>query len=114
VKIAEAAHLNIPNASQKAPFRANGPFKKSRSGPGASARHSAYMLFVMTGGLSIIERAYQLARSGECANLTGVKDRLRTEGYANVNGHLSGPVITRALRRLCTQTRAKSEMGVKT
>jgi hypothetical protein len=71
------------------------------------------MLFVMTGALSTIERAYQLARSGDCANVGKIKDRLRTEGYANVNGHLFGPAINTALRRLCQQTREKPQMGVK-
>jgi hypothetical protein len=71
------------------------------------------MLFVMADRFSTIERAYQLARSGEFANVGKIKIRLRAEGYAGINGQLFGAVITTALRRLCTESRAKSEIGVR-
>ena len=71
------------------------------------------MLFVMTDRFSTIERAYQLARSGEFANVGKIKIRLRAEGYAGINGQLFGTVFTTALRRLCTESRAKSDIGVR-
>lgn len=49
-----------------------------------------------------VERAYQLAGSGECANVGEVKDRLRQEGFTDIAGQLYGPTITAALRKLCT------------
>jgi hypothetical protein len=48
-----------------------------------------------------IERAYQLAKSGDCANVDDIKNRLQAEGYASVWQHLSAPSLTRTLRGLC-------------
>lgn len=48
-----------------------------------------------------IERAYQLAESGDCATVDDIKIRLQGEGYASVWQHLSAPTLSRALRRLC-------------
>jgi hypothetical protein len=48
-----------------------------------------------------VERAYQLAESGECANIDEIKTRLQAEGYVSVWQHLSAPSLTRDLRRLC-------------
>lgn len=50
-----------------------------------------------------IERAYQLAASGECENLMAIKARLNQEGYSNVIAHLTGPSIQSALRKLCAK-----------
>ena len=57
----------------------------------------------------IIERAYMLARSGECVSVTEVKARLVAEGYINVHTHLYGSTITRALRTLCAENRPTEE-----
>jgi hypothetical protein len=38
----------------------------------------------------IIERAFELARSGEFQTLEEVKRRLGREGYASVSSHLGG------------------------
>jgi hypothetical protein len=46
-----------------------------------------------------LERAFQLARSGECATITEVKQRLRDEGLSS--NQVEGPVLTRQLRDLC-------------
>jgi hypothetical protein len=48
-----------------------------------------------------VERAYQLAESGDCATVDDIKSRLQAEGYSSVGQHLSAPTLTRALRRLC-------------
>lgn len=55
----------------------------------------------MTLRLTTVERAYQLARSGECATVSEIKARLRSEGYGDVAGQLYGPTIQRSLRQLC-------------
>ncbi len=52
-----------------------------------------------------VERAYQLAKSGEYAGVSQIKDRLKVEGYSDVGGQLYGPTIRGALRRLCTEAR---------
>jgi hypothetical protein len=53
-----------------------------------------------------IERAYALARSGECAGVADIKAKLKREGYGDVAGQLYGPTLQRALRELCTASRA--------
>ena len=58
-----------------------------------------------------VERAYELANSGECTGVGDIKDRLRTEGFSDVPGQLYGPTITSALRRLCETARAQADEG---
>jgi hypothetical protein len=48
-----------------------------------------------------IERAYELARSGDCATVDDIKTKLQAEGYDSVWQHLSAPMLTRTLRGLC-------------
>jgi len=50
----------------------------------------------------IVERAYQIARAGQAADIGELKAKLKSEGYFNVSGQLSGPVLQKALRALCT------------
>ena len=47
-----------------------------------------------------VERAYQLAGSGECSSMDEIRARLKAEGCEQVAGHLSGRSIQLALRRL--------------
>ena len=49
----------------------------------------------------IVERAYQIARAGQAADLGELKAKLKSEGYFNVSGQLTGPVLQKALRELC-------------
>ena len=46
---------------------------------------------------SIIERAFELARSA--ATIEEVRNALRREGYSNVDAHLAGPSIKADLRK---------------
>ena len=59
-----------------------------------------------------IERAYALAKSGECPTVGAIKERLKKEGFTDIAGQLYGPSIQRALRELCTasQMTAAAEM----
>jgi hypothetical protein len=50
---------------------------------------------------STLERAFDLARSGECANVGEIRRRLKQERYEAVDAHLQGPAIGRQLRLLC-------------
>jgi len=50
---------------------------------------------------STIERAYQLARGGECRNVEDIRRTLMAEGFEGVAAHLTGPTIRRALVALC-------------
>jgi len=45
-----------------------------------------------------VERAFELARSGACNNLSSLRDRLGTEGYSV--RQIDGPVLLRQLREL--------------
>jgi hypothetical protein len=53
----------------------------------------------------IVERAYQIARTGRVANIEELKAILKSEGYFNVSGQLTGPVLLKALRDLCIAAR---------
>ena len=55
--------------------------------------------------LSTLERAFELARSGECASTSEIRQRLKQERYDSVEANLKGPSITRQLRLLCEEAR---------
>jgi hypothetical protein len=57
----------------------------------------------MTSQPSTLERAFELARSGECAGTAEIRIRLKQEKYDSVEAHLQGPSISRQLRRLCEE-----------
>ncbi len=49
----------------------------------------------------LLERAYDLARSGACKTVKDIKARLKAEDYEHVNSHLDGLRVRNALRDLC-------------
>lgn len=59
----------------------------------------------MTSSPSTLERAFQLARSGECASIAEIRVRLKKERHDQVEAHLQGPSINRQLRLLCEAAR---------
>jgi hypothetical protein len=48
-----------------------------------------------------VERAYELARSGQCDSVQAIRKRLKEEHYDAVDAQLAGPAIQRDLRALC-------------
>lgn len=56
--------------------------------------------------LLILERAFELAQSGQCADLEQITTRLRAEGYATVSTALRGRIMRQELRTLCERERA--------
>ncbi|PSJ41849.1 hypothetical protein C7I55_06155 [Sphingomonas deserti] len=58
--------------------------------------------------VTILERAFALARSGEHTSVQSIRARLKGEGFANVEAHLSGHSISRQLRKICLEARAGS------
>ncbi len=52
-----------------------------------------------------LERAYQIARSGECSNLEDLVRQLKSERFDAVDAHTSGPSVRRDLRQICQQAR---------
>lgn len=57
---------------------------------------------------SCIERAYELARTGDYATVTEIKSQLRRERYAEVDTHLYGLGLRRELMRLCEENGGRS------
>jgi len=55
---------------------------------------------LMNSRLTTLERAFQLARSGECASIGQIKERLVSERYHDVAAQLYGPTLTASLRKL--------------
>jgi hypothetical protein len=49
--------------------------------------------------LTSLERAFELARSGTCADVNQVRRRLKDEGYAAQA--IEGPSLMRQIRELC-------------
>lgn len=54
-----------------------------------------------------IERAYELARSGTCTNITDIEKALKREGFSSVEAHLHGSSIRSGLRQLCAEARKR-------
>lgn len=53
----------------------------------------------------IVERAFELARSGAYLTVSDIAQHLKQERHASVDAHLAGPSIRRDLRRLCIEAR---------
>ena len=53
--------------------------------------------------ISTLERAFELARSGDCRVVDDIRKRLKSERYSQVDEHLSGPSIKRQLHKLCIE-----------
>jgi hypothetical protein len=51
-------------------------------------------------GVSTIERAYQIARSGQCQSVMEIKKRLRDEGFVDTTEQLTSRTLVIALRGL--------------
>ena len=59
--------------------------------------------------INVIERAYQLARTGEFAKVEHIERRLTREGYTSVADHLSGRMMRRELNAMMRAARAAGE-----
>jgi hypothetical protein len=49
---------------------------------------------------TILERAFELARSGHFASIVDLKKQLKTEGYTNIAAQMFGPSLGKQLRAL--------------
>lgn len=54
---------------------------------------------------SVLERAFELARSGECRSMVEVKQRLRSERYQGIDENLQGPSIRRQFSKLFAEAK---------
>ena len=60
----------------------------------------------MTGdGPSTIERAYELAKSGQFRTISQIREQLRSEGYSAAPAHLTSLTLTAELRRMIAAAR---------
>ena len=53
-----------------------------------------------------LERAYDLAKAGDCAGVADIRSHLKAEGYRDVDAALYGRTVAMALRRLCVTARS--------
>jgi len=60
---------------------------------------------------AVIERAFQLAGSGEFRSLSEVKIRLSAEGYMDLGRHFSGRLLSRELRERLAAARRTISAG---
>jgi len=58
---------------------------------------------------STVERAYQLASSGNVRTIAEIRQRLHREGYLDANAQLSGRTLIQDLRRLLDTAQAKGD-----
>jgi hypothetical protein len=68
---------------------------------------NSYMLGAMDHNITALERAFQLAESGECDSVEDLKKRLKAEGYSTKQ--IVGRELARQLRGLITVARAKDD-----
>lgn len=54
----------------------------------------------------LLERAYELARSGSCAGLSDIRQKLKAEGYTAMESSMIGLGLRRELKKLCDQAQA--------
>jgi hypothetical protein len=64
---------------------------------------------LIVAGVTTVERAYQLARSGQYPTVETIKKRLQDEGFGDANGQLTGRTLTTDLRRLINAAHRESE-----
>ena len=57
---------------------------------------------------SLIERAFELARSGTCAKSDEIVRKLLAEGYLDVRAQLDSGLLRRQLNQLCRAARAEA------
>lgn len=57
---------------------------------------------------SIIERAFELAKSGEYATVSEIKKQLDAEHYSSTTSYLQGSSLTGQLRRLIFAAKVKT------
>lgn len=63
----------------------------------------------MTNRPTTLERAFQLARSGEYATISDIRRQLKQEGFSDAPSQISGPTMLKQLRKLCEAARPDVE-----
>ena len=68
----------------------------------------------MNGRLTAVERAFDLAGSGQCRTVQDIRRQLSGEGYLDVRHHLSGRSIMAELGRVIKAAQAAGSVEAKT
>lgn len=55
----------------------------------------------------IIERAFELARSGECRRMADIHQQLRSEGFTQIQAYLGGRSIKDQLNKLMAEAQPR-------
>ncbi len=55
----------------------------------------------------VVQRAFQIAKSGKVANITALRKQLTAEGYANSAQSLAGRSLSNQLSRMIAEARMK-------
>jgi hypothetical protein len=58
--------------------------------------------------LTTLERAFELAQSGQCATYNDLRKRLKSEGYSDSTEQLSFPALRKQLTKLIQEHPATS------
>jgi hypothetical protein len=66
----------------------------------------------MTTPPTMLERAYQLARTGEFRSTPAIRAQLKREGYAQTHVHIAGRALIQSLNRACAEAQAQSQPPV--
>jgi len=73
---------------------------------GALVSHEQSIMREPMRDLSILERAFALAKSGQCSGIDDIRRKLKSERYESIDQHLAGPSIKRQLNQLCVAAKA--------
>lgn len=65
----------------------------------------------MSGRPSTLERAFELARSGEYASASEIRRQLKAEGYQDADKQLYGQSIVSQLRKICIEAKRRDSTG---
>ncbi len=58
-----------------------------------------------------LERAFQLARSGDYSTISDIRRQLKLEGFSDAPSQISGPSMLKQLRKLCEAARPPEPDG---
>jgi hypothetical protein len=56
-----------------------------------------------------LERAFELAKSGDCLTISEIRSKLKKEQRDSVDAHLAGPALQRQLRTLLAHKRVSAD-----
>ena len=83
------------------------PIYTPASTSGSPALRARAILSAMDPTVTALERAFALAKSGECSSVPGIKKRLTREGYSAAA--ITGPTLLKQLLALIREARGRDQ-----